>query len=207
MHTNQLKVIGCGGHCKVVLDALSLVNHQLKVSLCDSDVGRIGKEFSGILIDSTPESLMNFKGFSHVAIGDNKIRKKIINLMNKETLLFSIIHPDSIVSRSAFIGEGTLVAARSILGPDSYLGKACIINHGAVVDHDVQVGDYCHIAPNSTLGGRVSIGNNVLIGAGAVVLPGIKIGDGAIVGAGAVVVRDVMSNTIVKGIPAIVSKE
>ena len=46
------------------------------------------------------------------------------------------------------------------------------------------------------------IGNNVWIGAGSIILSGVKIGDGAIIAAGSVVNKDVLSNTIVAGVPA-----
>ena len=49
---------------------------------------------------------------------------------------------------------------------------------------------------------KVTIGNDVWIGAHSVILAGVNIGDGAIIGAGAVVTNDVMSNTVVAGIPA-----
>ena len=48
----------------------------------------------------------------------------------------------------------------------------------------------------------VKIGDNVWIGAGAIILPGVSIGNSSIVGAGSVVTKDVLSNTVVMGIPA-----
>lgn len=48
----------------------------------------------------------------------------------------------------------------------------------------------------------VKIGKDVWIGARTIILPGVTVGDGAIIGANSVVTKDVMSNTIVGGIPA-----
>lgn len=202
MHT-KLKIIGCGGHAKVVIDALSLNSHSLKVSLCDSNKNLLGQELCGILIDSTMDSLANYVGYAHVSIGNNQVRQSVTELLNCESNLFTIIHPAAIIAKTARIGVGSFVAAQAILGPDSEVGEGCIINHGAVVDHEVTVGYCSHIAPNSTLGGGVKIGKLVLVGAGAVVLPGVTIGDGAIIGAGSVVVKDIKENTIVKGVPAV----
>lgn len=203
MHTKQLKIVGCGGHSKVVLDALSLQDCLFQISLCDSNKDLLGKEVQGFFIDSTMESLANHSGLIHLAIGSNQARRNIIQLMNSETSLFTILHPAAVVSRTSYIDDGAFIAARSILGPESYIGKACIINHGAVIDHEVTVGECSHIAPNSTLGGRVTIGKGVLVGSGAVILPGITVGDGAVIAAGAVVLHDVKENTTVKGVPAI----
>ena len=49
----------------------------------------------------------------------------------------------------------------------------------------------------------VKIDKNVWIGAGAIILPGVKIGENSIIGAGAVVTRDVPSDEIWAGIPAV----
>ena len=52
------------------------------------------------------------------------------------------------------------------------------------------------------IGKPVSIGNNVWIGSHAFIGAGVTIGDNAIVGAGAVVLQDVVSHTVVAGVPA-----
>ncbi|RUR20252.1 acetyltransferase [Legionella sp. km535] len=202
MHT-KLKIIGCGGHSKVVLDALSLCDKTFEISLCDSNKDLLGKELSGHLIDSTMDDLPEYTGLAHVAIGNNQIRFNIIQAISKKASLYTIVHPAAIIAKSSHIESGTFIAAQAILGPDSYIGEGSIINHSAVVDHEVIVGSCSHIAPNSTLGGKVTIGSRVLIGAGAVILPGVSIGDGAVIGAGSVVVKDVQPNTIVKGVPAV----
>ncbi|KTD82727.1 acetyltransferase [Legionella waltersii] len=199
----KLKLIGCGGHCKVVLDALFQEQLDYDISLCDDNVSLHGQEIHGCIIDSTLESLTTFDGFVHISIGNNKVRERIVKALNPNTYLLTIIHPKACLSTSVTIGPGAFIAAMSILAPDSSVGTSSIINHGAIVDHEVIVGDYTHVAPNVTLGGQVKVGNSVFIGAGAIVLPGIKIGDGAIVGAGAVVTKNVKSSTTVMGVPAL----
>lgn len=54
---------------------------------------------------------------------------------------------------------------------------------------------------------KVVIGNNVWIAANVILLPGVKIYYGAIIAAGSVVTKDVESNTIVGGNPAIFIKK
>ena len=53
----------------------------------------------------------------------------------------------------------------------------------------------------------VRIGRNAWIGDSAIVTKGVTIGRNSIVGAGAVVVRDVPSNVVVAGNPAVIVKE
>lgn len=203
MHTKHLKIIGCGGQARVVIDALSIQDHLLKISLCDSNPDLLGKELAGIMIDSTMDSLKEFSGYVHIAVGNNQIRQKIVAMLNANSSLYTVIHPAAVIAQSAKVHAGSFIAAKALLGPDAVVGEGCIINHGAVVDHEVHVGACSHIAPNSTLGGNVMIGKRVLVGAGAVILPGIRIGDDAIVAAGAVVTKNVKENTTVKGVPAV----
>ncbi len=48
----------------------------------------------------------------------------------------------------------------------------------------------------------VKIMNDVWIGANCIITPGVTIGEGAVVAAGSVVTKDVISNSIVGGVPA-----
>ena len=53
---------------------------------------------------------------------------------------------------------------------------------------------------------KVTISDNVWIGANAIILPGVIIGEGSIIAAGSVVTKDVISNVIVAGNPAVFVK-
>jgi FlaA1/EpsC-like NDP-sugar epimerase len=67
MHT-RLKIIGCGGHSKVVIDALMVQENPYKISLCDSNEQLLGTEIQGLIVDSTLESLLNYTGLVLVVI-------------------------------------------------------------------------------------------------------------------------------------------
>lgn len=53
----------------------------------------------------------------------------------------------------------------------------------------------------------VKIGDNCWIGANSIILPGVTIGDMVVVAAGSVVTRDIPSNVMVAGNPAVVKKK
>ncbi|MGC4029155.1 MAG: serine O-acetyltransferase [Steroidobacteraceae bacterium] len=92
------------------------------------------------------------------------------------------------------------------------IGKNFIIDHfgSIVVSGYTKFGDNCRIRTGVVIGlARVeepcapTIGNNVDIGVGAKILGPITIGDNVRIGANAVVIRDVPSNSIAVGIPAV----
>jgi len=200
----MIHLIGAGGHCKVVLDALLESGVALSdIRVRDGRPDMAGRNLLGATVE-TPEITPALSGERfHVAIGDAAARQRLqlaAEAAGAEAL--TILHPAGRVSRFAGIDAGSLVAALAAVGPGARIGRGVIVNHGAVVDHDCDIGDFVHLAPNCSLGGGVTVGARSMIGAGAVVLPGLSIGDDVIVGAGAVVTRDIASNQTWIGIPA-----
>lgn len=135
-----------------------------------------------------------------IAIGNNKTRKKITQKFSK-TQFLKLIHPKSIVSKSAEIALGTVVMAGATINAEAKIGKHCIINTNASVDHDCHIEDFVHISPNVALAGNVEIGEGTHIGIGACVIQGIKIGKWCTIGAGAVIIKDIPDNVTVVGNP------
>ncbi|WP_291857863.1 acetyltransferase [Marinilabilia sp.] len=192
---NKFILYGGSGHAKVIAECIK-ANEGCVVGIFDDNpnldcFGEI--PFFGTY---NPE---NHTNPMIVSIGDNKIRKKIVEKVKKE--FGRIQHPSACVSPSVKIGEGTVVFHNSIIQVDSLIGRHVIINSGASVDHECEVGDFVHISPHATLCGNVKVAEGTQIGAGAVILPGITIGHGATIGAGAVIIRDVPDFAIVVGNP------
>ena len=106
------------------------------------------------------------------------------------------------------------------IGKDVFIGEDMLISDN-LPDKNVFIGDRASIAPRVTLvtssgpnlsriepyvkvvnSGKIRIEDDAWIGAGAIILPNVTIGKGAVVGAGAVVIKDVLSYTVVAGVPA-----
>jgi serine O-acetyltransferase len=93
------------------------------------------------------------------------------------------------------------------------IGRNFVIDHygGIVVSGYARFGDNCRIRNGVCIGlSRVDdpcapvIGDNVDIGSGATLLGRITVGDNVLIGANAVVVRDVPSNSVAVGNPAVI---
>ncbi|MGC4130434.1 MAG: acetyltransferase [Bergeyella sp.] len=140
-----------------------------------------------------------------ISIGNNQTRKKIAQTLCENQFL-NLIHPKSIISKSANLGAGTVVMAGATINAETKIGKHCIINTNSSIDHDCVIEDFVHISPNVALAGNVKIGEGTHIGIGACVIQGIKIGKWATVGAGAVIIKDVPDYAVVVGNPGKILK-
>lgn len=83
---------------------------------------------------------------------------------------------------------------------------------GIVIHKNVTVGKNCKIYQNVTIGGPKKskvpvLGNRVFVSPNSCIIGDIKIGDNVTIGAGSVVVKDVPSDTVVAGNPAVVIKK
>lgn len=96
---------------------------------------------------------------------------------------------------------------------EAMIGRNFVIDHfgGIVISGYARFGDNCRIRNGVVVGLKnvdepcaPSIGNNVDIGAGAKILGNIIVGDNVLIGANAVVLKDVPSNSIAVGVPAVI---
>ena len=101
---------------------------------------------------------------------------------------------------------------KCVISAQSEIGDGVSFPHpiGVVIGFGVKMGTNCVIYQEVTLGQNKRefpiVGDNVVIFAGAKIIGGVTIGDNVIVGTNAVVVRDIPSNCIVAGNPAVIVK-
>lgn len=101
-----------------------------------------------------------------------------------------------------------------INGNCTFLDGAYItIGHNTLIGPNVQIYTPHHPIPylerreSKEYAYPVTIGNDCWIGGGAIILPGITIGDRCIVGAGSVVTKDLPSDCIAVGNPAVIKRK
>jgi sugar O-acyltransferase (sialic acid O-acetyltransferase NeuD family) len=139
-----------------------------------------------------------------VAVGDNLLRRKIYEDLQKNNLpSANAIHPSAAIDSSANIAKhGVMIAANATINPLAFIATGAICNTGCIIEHECTVGEFAHIAPGAVLCGNVKIGDGTFVGANSVIRQGITVGKNVMIGAGAVVVKDVPDNVTVVGIPA-----
>lgn len=131
------------------------------------------------------------------------LRKKLVEYYKSIGYDFiTVVSPYARVSRSAMIGEGTVVQAGVNISSASVIGRFCKLNTNSNIMHDNFVGDFTTIAPNAVTLGRVHVGHSTYVGANSTILSEIHVGNYSIIGAGSVVTRDVADGITVKGVPA-----
>ena len=130
-------------------------------------------------------------------------------------------------------GEGVIIEAgfhcdygdQIIIGDRTFININCTVLDAPINEGAMSIGDDCLIGPNVQLlavshavnptqrlnkenfAAPITIGNNVWIGAGVIILAGVTIGNNAVVGAGSIVTKDVATNTVVAGNPAVKIKD
>jgi acetyltransferase EpsM len=196
-------LIGNGGHSRVIQEMLRRSDEYKLIGILDQSVKTSYEEES--VFHDTTDNLSRYKDEAYfvVAIGDNKVRRKIVIDNNLEDGDFiNIVDHSAIIASDVSIGVGTVVMPGAVINSGTKIGNHSIINTRSVVEHDNIIEDFVHISPNATLAGTVRVRNFSQIGAGAVVIPNRTIYENVSVGAGAVVVEDAERNTVIVGVPA-----
>ncbi|MFS0764132.1 acetyltransferase [Peribacillus phoenicis] len=206
----KIVLIGEGGHSKVIKDMIDRADgYELIGYLDDKYDGTIVKShlfFAPLSIVS--DLLEQFKDIKFiVAIGNNHIRKKVVEELNiPDSYYVSVIHPSSIISPSIKIGVGTVVMPSTVINADAKIGRHSIINTASVIEHDSEIGDFVHISPHATLTGAVKVDEGTHVGAGSTLIPNVNIGEWSVIGAGATVINNIQSHSLAVGTPAKMKK-
>jgi len=182
---------GASGHAKVIMDIIKAQGDLLEGIVDDNIL------LTELMGHKVLHSCIGLSPFI-VSIGNNEIRKQIVNKL-KGASFSKAIHPSAIISETSKIGNGSVVMQGAIIQSCVSIGNHCIINTGSSIDHECIISDYVHISPHSTLCGNVAIGEGTWIGAGTIMIPGVKIGKWCTIGAGSVVTKDIPDGALAVG--------
>ncbi len=203
----KILIFGSGGHAKVVIDIIENSNEYQIYGLIDSfrPPHQIACGYEVIGDESILLKIRNEIYGGIVAIGDNWVRKKVVEkimAIQPDFKFVHAIHPSAVIGSSVKIADGTVVMAGTVINSNTTIKEHCIINTHASVDHDCSIGSFASIAPGSTLGGNVTVGACTAVSLGAKVIHSLNIGSHTVIGAGSTVVHDIGSNAVAYGTPA-----
>lgn len=203
--SRSVAIIGAGGQAKVITEIFELSDIKIK--------GYVSCEPNGSVINGYPVlcSIEEFPDLHQdlqideiiISIGDNYFRQQLSYSWRELKITYiNAIHPKSIVSPRAKLGNGVLINAGVVVNPGSCIGNHCNIGTNSSIDHDCILGDFVNIAPGATLCGSVNIKECSVVGPGVIVREKTLIGSNSLVGAGSVVLHDIRDNSFVIGTPA-----
>jgi acetyltransferase EpsM len=202
----KLAIIGQGGHSKVIRDIVFEKKEMEIIGYFDDKYH--SDDFQHGLYYGPVRSVINFLDKNEkikiiIAIGNNSVRKKMVEVLNlDERYYVTLIHPSAVISSSAYLGYGTVVMANAVVNADAVIGNHSIINTGSIIEHDSIVEDFVHICPKGTLTGNVTIKEGVQVGAGASIIPQKSVGEWSVIGAGATVINCIPDYCTAVGTPA-----
>jgi sugar O-acyltransferase (sialic acid O-acetyltransferase NeuD family) len=198
-------LIGYSGHAFVVCGILKRAGREI-TGYCDvaeKEYNPFSLQYFGKENSETGLQAIKEHGY-FIAVGDNQLRRKIYEVLQKNNLSsVNAVHPSAVIDPSANIAtEGVMVAANVTINPLASIATGAICNTGCIIEHECIVGEFAHIGPGAVLCGNVKIGDGTFVGANAVIRQGVTVGKNAMIGAGAVVIKDVPDNVTVVGVPA-----
>jgi sugar O-acyltransferase (sialic acid O-acetyltransferase NeuD family) len=205
---NPILIFGAGNLGKIVLDIFNR-NNVLVFGFLDDDKTLHGQEIGEIVVlgDTDDDGFLKIIGQkteAFVALENTKERKKVVEMLinRRKVMPVNAIHNTAVVSETATIGHGNLIAARAVVNTQAVVGNHCVVHASTIIDINAKVADYVQIGAGAIINSEVEIEEGAFIGSGAVIISGIKIGKNARVGAGSVVIENVADGSTVFGNPA-----
>ena len=140
--------------------------------------------------------------FCIIGLADPFYKSELIKKINGNSSIISFISSRAIISHTAKIGVGSVIAPWVSISNDTNIGKYVTVLIGAKIGHDCDLQHFSSLMADVKLAARVNINKKVYIGLGATIINDVSIGKSSIIGAGSVVLRSQKDQVTVFGNPA-----
>lgn len=97
------------------------------------------------------------------------------------------------------IGDNCFVFENNVLQPFATVGSNTVLWSGNHIGHDATIGNHCFITSHAVISGHAKVGDYCFIGVNATLRDRVEVGKRCVIGAGTLVLRDVPSDSVVKG--------
>lgn len=205
----RLVVIGGGGHARAVIDAARAAHPPFEVlGFLDPREAEETSRLTGLPNLGGDERVALLAAGAGFVLGVGAIRSEspraeiAARCAAHGARWVTVVHERALVSRTAQLGEGTVIMAGAVVGAGCRVGRHAIVNSGAILEHDVVAGDFASVGPGAVVGGGSRLGEASFLGLGCRVRDNTNVGRGATVGMGAVVLGPVSEGATVVGVPA-----
>ena len=207
--TVELMILGTRTFAEEVADLASAVRGVHVAGFVENmDRDRCGRPLGGLPVHWIDEIGPLISTHLGVCALSTTLRSRFVRQAAEIGMRFAtLIHPSSVISPHAQIGEGTVIGPGCVIASHTRLGPHVIVNRGVLIGHHTTIGPFCSLQPGANIAGACAVGEATYIGMGAIVIDHVSIGARSVVGAGAVVVRDVPDHVQVLGMPARIVKE
>ncbi len=189
---NKIIIIGSGGHARACLD---IINSQKKFKF-SGFIDNTSKDKKVIGKDKDLKKISKRIKFACIGFGGFKNSVKRVNFFLKlKKIGFKlpvIKSSEAYVSKSAKIGEGSIIMHGAIINACAEIGKNTIINTGVLIEHDTLIEDNCHVATRAVINGNCLVQKNTFIGSNSTIINNIKIGRFKFIKANSLIKKDLI---------------
>lgn len=213
MSKKKLIIIGAGGNGLVARSTVNDINRREKEweFLGYLDDNKSGKVKGGEVIgDVTKKDVERYISVDNVYFLNTLISSSISEGMADRLddlgiptkRLAKIVHPTSVVSDYADVGNGVCIHPFVSVGPGVNVSDNVQIYANSLIGHGSELKRYAYVANNACVGAHVTLEEGAYLGTNSSTLENISIGRWGLVGMGAVVIDDVEPYSKVVGNPA-----
>jgi sugar O-acyltransferase (sialic acid O-acetyltransferase NeuD family) len=202
----DIVIIGAGGFGRelheMLWDCLSPEQYRFKGFLAKDPDELAGYEVDAPILDHPDSYQPRANDRLLLAIGDMDVRRRIVEtLTSRGGEFLTLIHPTSIVAKTAEVGRGAIIYPFTIVMNGAVVEDYVHLSIYASVGHDARVGKYSLMAPYATLNGFSVIEEEVYMSTHSTVAPEKRVGRRSKISANSAVMQDVPALSLVHGVP------
>lgn len=203
-----LGIYGAGGLGKEVLELAQLINEETKqwnefIFIDDNKNSNYFKKYKVLTFDEAMKEFGNDEIEFSIAIGDPKTRALIFKkIKDKKFQIITLIHPTAIISDTAVIEEGVIIAGHAIVSVDAIVKEGSILIFRTIIGHDCVIGEFSTFFMNVMVAGNVSIGKECSLGSGSFILQEKNLCDNVKLAPLSAVYKDITEEGLYSGNPA-----